>query len=100
MQTLAKPPQLSRAEWRAVAIALDEAARAPLAAGRGLLGRLYAWATGNEPLRPLADPRLEAVRAFVFETRRRHRPAEERIPALLEQGFNCRQVKALALLSA
>jgi hypothetical protein len=99
MQTIAQP-QLSRDEWHAVAIALNDAARAPLAAGRGLLGRLYTALTGNAPLRPLADPRLEAIRAFVFQTRRRHALAEEQVPALLEHGFNCRQVKALALLSA
>jgi hypothetical protein len=95
-------PTLSQPEWQAVSIALSDASRhGCTAAGRpGPLRRLYRAITGNEGPRPLADPRLEAVRTFVCETHRQRRAAERHVPALRAHGFNDRQVDALALLSA
>ena len=92
---------LDPSEWRAVAIALSDATRAACTPSRtSWVCRLYVALTGNEPSPPLADRRLEAIRSFVVASRRLHRPAEPYIPALVEQGFNCRQIQALALLAA
>jgi hypothetical protein len=98
-------PQLSRTEWQAVSIGLQDAARygcrVPPRPGSLLSGlaRLWRLLTGAEAPGRLADPRLEALRDFVCATRRRRRPADEVAPALLEQGFNGAQIKALALLA-
>lgn len=100
MATIA-PPALSRDEWRAVSIALNDAAGHGCASGerRGLLGRLYTALTGNEPKRPLADARLETIRRFVCAMRRQPRIARTLVPELEAQGFSHAQVEALALLS-
>lgn len=95
-------PSLSRSEWQAVAIALKDADGCGCAAeARGTrFGRLWSAVTGNAPARPLANPRLEAVRRFVCATRRLHRRADRYVPDLMAQGFNPAQVDALTLLSA
>lgn len=98
-------PSLSRTEWQAVRIALNDAAacgcvETPREGWRARIARLWILLTGNEPARPLADPRLEALRRFVCATRRLHRPAERHVPALVALGFNRAQVDAIALLSA
>lgn len=95
-------PDLSRDEWRAVSIALNDAAERGCAAPEtpGLLRRLYVAFSGNEPRPPLADARLEAIRRFVCATRRARKPAERLVPALRAQGFTPAQVDALALLAA
>ena len=97
-----KDPTLSQLEWQAVSGALAHASEC----GCGnpdnprLASRLLRALTGSEGPRPLADPRLEAVRTFVCETNRHRRIAKHHVPALLDDGFNDRQVDALALLSA
>jgi hypothetical protein len=104
-QTLSAP-SLSRSEWQAVSIALADAqatsclATAPEGTLRAKLGRLYHTITGNEPRRPLADPRLETLRRFVCATRRLRRVAEEMVPNLIAQGYNRAQIDAIAMLSA
>ena len=92
-------PALSRSEWQAVSIALNDAARCGCTPQDGKLARLYRLLTGNRAAQPLADRRLEAVRSFVCATRARRRPAEAFVPALRDEGFNDGQVQALALLS-
>ncbi|MFD1952119.1 hypothetical protein ACFSGX_15200 [Sphingomonas arantia] len=95
-------PDLTRLEWQAVSVALNDASRCGCGtAGKpGVARRLYRALTGIEGPRPLADPRLEAVRSFVGATSRRRRIAEDHVPALHDLGFNDRQVDALARLSA
>ena len=99
-------PKLSLIEWQAVAIGLQDAATfgcrdAPKPGSlRNGLSRLSRMLTGIEPPKPLADPRLEAVRNFVCATQRHRRAADEFAPALEAQGFNRAQIEAIALLSA
>lgn len=95
------PPSLSQSEWHAVSIALNDATRHTRVSDRepGVLARLYRLLTGNAPQRPLADPRLDAIRRFVWASRRRPECAEELAPELEKQGFSHAQVEALALLS-
>jgi hypothetical protein len=97
----ASQPQLSRSEWQAVSIALKDAANCGCASSKapGPLGRIYRALTGNQPSRPLADARLEAIRSFVCTTRRSRKPAQDLAPVLRDQGFSPAQVDALALLS-
>ena len=100
---LAGEPKLNRTDWQAVSIAFNDAADCgcgDAGAKPGLLGRFYGALTGNEPRRPLADPRLEAIRRFVCETRRSRRRADAHVPGLVEQGFTRDQIDALAFLSA
>jgi hypothetical protein len=94
-------PTLSRAEWHAVSIALHDADQHACASSQkpGFLGWLYTAITGNEPQRPLADPRLESIRRFVCAMRRKPDVAETLIPELEAQGLTRAQVEALALLS-
>jgi hypothetical protein len=98
-------PTLSRAEWHAVSIALHDADKHACASARpkGRVGGLVAWLytaiTGNEPQRPLADPRLEMIRRFVCAVRRKPEVAERLMPELEAVGFSHAQVEALALLS-
>ena len=94
-------PQLSQAEWRAVAIALKDAESLPCGVTHtaGPIRRAYHWLTGAVPTTPLADPRLEAIRGFVCDTRRHRRIATRFVQPLTEQGLNARQIDALALLT-
>ena len=94
-------PTLSRNEWHAVSIALNDAASAGCAAvSNSLLGRIYTALTGNEPRRPLADERLETIRRFVCATRRHSAAANDLVPELEAQGFSRAQLEAIALLAA
>ena len=93
-------PKLSRIEWQAVSIGLQDAAKCGCRDLPRGISRLSRMLTGVEGPRPFADPRLEAVRNFVCATRRHRRRADEHAPALLEQGFSRAQIEALALLSA
>ena len=95
-------PALSRAEWRAVAIALNDADHSAAVAPHrpGFLSRLWTALTGNEPRRPLADPRLDTLRSYVFAVRRHPRRAANYVPILIALGFNHAQLHAIALLSA
>ncbi|MFZ3482571.1 hypothetical protein [Sphingomonas sp. 3-13AW] len=93
---------LSQVEWQAVSAALRSASdcgRVP-ATRAGPVRRIYRAVTGRTGATPSADPKLEAVRAFVCETSRQRRVAERYVPALLDHGFTSPQVAALALLSA
>ncbi|MBU3078932.1 hypothetical protein [Sphingomonas quercus] len=94
-------PALSQTEWKAVTVAINDAANCGCASGEpGRLGRIFAALTGIERPKPLADPRLEALRLFVCDTRRSRKPAESLVPALIDQGYNPAQVRAIALLAA
>ena len=95
-------PALSRLEWQAVSAALTEASVSGCRAigTPGVARRLFRKLTGDDGRRPPGDPKIEAVRSFVCETNRQRRIAEHHVPALLDHGFNYRQVDALALLSA
>ena len=94
-------PTLSPAEWKAVSIAINDATNRGCGAGEpGPLARLITTLTGIERPRPLADPRLETLRRFVCDTRRSRGMADQFVPALMEQGFNQAQVRAIALLAA
>ncbi|MFW2829160.1 hypothetical protein [Sphingomonas sp. ID0503] len=94
-------PKLTTTEWQAVSIAIKDAAGFGCAGApkTGPIGRLYTALTGNQPPRPLADPRLEAIRRFGCATRRRL-TGPEHADALRRVGFNDRQVAALGLLFA
>ena len=92
---------LSPTEWRAVAIALDDAARegADAPFWQGALRRFFLRLSGSIPANRLADPRLEVIRTFVHEVRRRRRIEPHLVDLLALRGFNQRQIEALALLS-
>jgi hypothetical protein len=97
-------PELSRLEWSAVSVALQDAAKCDCAAAeaagrRSVIGRSLELLVGSRRPNPLADPRLEAIRRFVCTTRRRRRPAAELAPALADHGFTAAQIDAIALLS-
>lgn len=95
-------PRLNPLEWQAVSVALNDAAQCGCGSTKrpGRWARFLAWATGIEARRPLADPRLESLRAFVCAVRRRRREADALAPDLAAHGFNDRQIAALALLAA
>ena len=97
-------PTLSRHEWAAVSIALQDAERCGCAAQArdapaGILGRAAALVFGQNRPTSLADPRLEAVRRFVCASRRRRRAADDLAPPLATHGFSQAQIDALGLLS-
>jgi hypothetical protein len=103
--TTASPPRLSRTEWSVVALALVEARKRdcsiPPRPGsfRAYAQRAAELLIGTQRSPGLANAKLEAVRRFVCETRRRRRAAEEFIPELLDHGFNAAQIEALTSLS-
>ncbi|MFZ5747944.1 MAG: hypothetical protein ACOY45_09850 [Pseudomonadota bacterium] len=98
-------PTLSTNEWLAVSVALNDATHCgcgiPAEPGslKARLARAARFVTGRAPANGLADPRLESLRRFVCETRRRRATAVEHVPALVEHGFNQAQLDALSLLS-
>ncbi len=96
-------PVLSRAEWQAVAVALNDAERLPcggVAVAEGPVARAYRWLTGVEAPRPLADPRLEAVRRFVCAVRSGSGRLREIAPELKGFGYTPAQIEALRLVAA
>lgn len=98
------PPVLSQTEWAAVSVAFQDAAAcgcvAVSATARpSMLGRITDALFGSRRPTPLADPRLEAIRAFVCTTRRQRRPAANLVPVLADHGFNPAQIEAIALLA-
>jgi hypothetical protein len=106
VEAMPTEPDLSPTEWMAVSVALRDAADCGCALPPEP-GSLRDWAdrigralVGRQPRTSLADPRLEALRRFMCETRIRRRPAEELAGALAEQGFSRAQISALAMLSA
>lgn len=95
-------PRLSHAEWRAVAVALRDVERFACAAPRGKEGRfqrLFRLLTGFEAPRPLADPRLEAVRRFVCASRRNVARAREIGAELVAFGYSPSQIEALRIVA-
>lgn len=102
--TTAIQPTLSRSEWSAVSIALQDAQRCGCAAEAGskeagLLSRAATFAFGRRRPTPLADTRLEAVRRFVCASNRRRRPADDLAAPLAAHGFSPAQIDALGLLA-
>lgn len=93
--------ELNPIEWQVVAVALNDASNRICVSSRpNWLTSLRLALAGKRPFPPLADPRLEALRAFVDYTRRHRRVNERLARKLAAHGFNERQVKAIALLSA
>ena len=97
-------PHLSTAEWQAVTVALRDAERfacaAPKDAKEGRLARLFRALTGIEKPRPLADPRLDAVRRFVCASRRNVARAREIASELTAFGYSRDQIEALRIVAA
>lgn len=99
----AKPVTLSDLEWKVVSLALREAGELPCpsrepSALRRRLSALWSAIVGHEARRPLADPRLEALRRFVCTARGR-RDAGEIAGRLLGMGFTRQQLDAVTLLA-
>ncbi len=95
-------PELSRGEWQAIAIALRDAENAGCAVRRTPLGRwarLLHFFTGIEPNRPLANPRLEALRTYVCSLRSGRREVPDRARALIDLGYSPAQIDAINLLA-
>ncbi|SNS08061.1 hypothetical protein SAMN06295912_101215 [Sphingomonas laterariae] len=91
---------LSPLEWQAVSIGLREVENCGCG---GLnppsrLSRLWTLITGSEPIRPLADPRLEALRQFVCHLHWDDREAEKLGQELIGLGYSPAQVSAIAAL--
>jgi hypothetical protein len=104
MQDVQALPRLSTAEWQAVAIALRDAERAVditvQGQREGLFSKLFRLVTGIEKARPLADPRLDAVRRFVWASRRRIVRAREIGSELRAFGYSSEQIEALRMVAA
>lgn len=86
-------PKLSRSEWAAVSSALAEVNNC--GCGPTRVGRLFR----RKAAAPLADPRREAVRAFVCEASARRAAPVTLSASLADHGFSDAQIRALALLS-
>ncbi len=97
-------PHLSTAEWQAVTVALRDAERSACAAPKGTkegrFARLFRALTGIEKPRPLADPRLDAVRRFVCASRRNVARAREIASELTAFGYSRDQIEALRIVAA
>lgn len=93
---------LSALEWQVIGLAIREAGRFGGGRIRAVTRwrRLMSFVTGNDTLRPLADPRLEALRSFVCAARNGQRAAERLAARLIEFGFTRDQVGAVRLLAA
>ncbi|MFD1952139.1 hypothetical protein ACFSGX_15300 [Sphingomonas arantia] len=97
-------PNLSRTEWAAVAVALQDTARCgctaeAIDASSGSLRRLTQFLFGRHGPTPLADPRLEAVRRFVCASHVGSGASSDLAKALTDHGFSQAQIDALDLLS-
>lgn len=92
----------STLEWKVVMLAMREAT----GWGRGRIRtatrwrRLVSWFTGQDAVRPLADPRLEALRSFVCAVHSGHRMAGRCAARLIEYGFDRDQISAVRTLAA
>jgi hypothetical protein len=97
-------PRLSTAEWQAVTVALRDAERFGCVPEQGVkeggLSRLFRALTGIEKPRPLADPRLDAVRRFVCASRRNVVRAREIAAELIAMGYSRDQIEALRIVAA
>jgi hypothetical protein len=98
-----KVPTLTKTEWQAILIGLQDARLSSGGAApdpvsiKGRLQRLASLLRGVEPPRPLADPRLEALRKFA--STRAGQPESDPAPNLREHGFDQSQVDAIGLLA-
>jgi hypothetical protein len=104
-QQIRKQPKLTRVEWQAVAVALRDAdKRRPAARAanerEGRVASVLRWLTGIETPTPLADPRLDAVRRFVWAARSHSRNVLELAPELMRFGYSPAQIEALRLVAA
>jgi hypothetical protein len=97
-------PHLTNAEWQAVTVALRDAERFACAGSleepEGRLSRLFRSLFGIEQPRPLADPRLDAVRRFVCASRRNVARAREIASELIALGYSRDQIEALRIVAA
>jgi hypothetical protein len=97
-------PRLSTAEWQAVTVALRDAERfgcvPPQGVREGRMSRLFRALTGIEQPRPLADPRLDAVRRFVCASRRNVARARDVAAELMALGYSRDQIEALRMVAA
>lgn len=104
MQDVLAQPRLTNAEWQAVKIALRDADRAVQVGSQdrpeGGLTRLFRLLTGIEKARPLADPRLDAVRRFVWASRRQVARAREIAAELRSFGYSSAQIEALRMVAS
>lgn len=94
--------ELSRSDWQAVTVALHDVERCGCAASdkpAGRLRRLFRALFGFEPPRPLADPRLEAVRRFVCAVRREGARAADYAAQLAGFGYSPAQIEALRVIA-
>jgi hypothetical protein len=85
-------------ERTVIALATAEHGRGVLpqgSLGRGL-ARLYRRLTGDAAVRPLADPRLEALRAFVNGVARSKGPRPIELAAMRAAGYDQRQIAMLS----
>lgn len=93
-------PELSRDDWYAVADAHWAAETAGgVSVFSAVASRLKAVLGVSEHNAPQSDPREALLKAFVQQTRRARRPADELSEALKSNGFSADQITALALLS-
>lgn len=104
MTNMAEVPTLTKTEWQAILIGLQDARSSRGGAAlnpvslKGRLQRIVNLLRGVEPPRPLADPRLEALRRFA-SARVARRTGNDPAPLLREQGFDQAQVDAIAQLA-
>ena len=96
---------LSQAEWQAVTVALRDAEHFSAAAAHragepeSIVARTVRWLTGIEAPRRLADPRLDAVRRFVWAARRHSTRVRDLVPELMGFGYSSAQIEALRLVA-
>ena len=97
---------LSKTEWQVVALGLRDATtlgwdQTLTQDGlRARLANLFRVLAGSRSGKPLANPKLEALRQFVSATRRHHKPARQLAPTLLAHGYGQADVENLGLLAA
>jgi hypothetical protein len=92
---------LNRLEWQAVSIALNDAATCGCGSitKRASVTKFLQSIFQVKPITALADPKLEAVRRFVCETKQRGPSVSMHEAALAAHGYNGRQIAMLALVS-
>jgi len=104
MVDVAAQPRLTTAEWQAVTVALRDVERfacaVPAGKPEGGLSKLFRALTGIEKPRPLADPRLDAIRRFVCASRRNMARAREIAGELMDFGYSRDQIEALRMVAA
>lgn len=92
---------LTREDWMAARIGIEDAARygcrEPVAPRQtlGWFARAMVWLLGENAPRPLANPRLEAVRRFACATRAGHRPGVALVSELHRFGVQPAHLAAL-----